>query len=561
MKSILKRHARLARASLGFALCLLVPVLLTSQIEICDNGLDDDNDNLIDINDPDCPCDLIELVSLIPNPSFEDTNCCPGNRSQLNCAVDWIQASAPTTDFIHQCGWLGWPDIPPPQPFPDGDGIVGFRDGRTGSNNGNNGNNGNGDSNNNNNGGNADNDDPLPFWKEYAGACLRSPLEKDVSYRFQFDVGFADRNISPPIDISFFGTSDCIHLPFGASNSEFGCPTNSDDWIKLAEVRVSGGTGNTWVNTFIDITPDRNIAAMAIGPDCEPRTSAFNLYYFFDNLILADFESFELVISETIPTCGDINCEALHPCDDDFSLMVRDDPSFEYQWYLDGVALQGEIFSELTKMHGEGSYQVRIINAGSCRLTSIYDYEIPVIETPTSVTICDNQTYAYGIRELNETGFYLDTFKNINNCDSIVPLTLSVIDTKFDTADVCIIEGGIYDVANQTFEEEGEYQLRLTSSVDCDSLVLLRLSNYSIYIPDTFSPNGDNTNDVFMPYTLEGKIDSIEMQIFDRWGTLIYEGEAWDGSDLLSGIYVYNMNVDYTDGNKLNYHGTISIIN
>lgn len=531
-------------------------MLLLGQVEICDNGTDDDNDNLIDINDPDCTCDIIELVSLIPNPSFEETECFPSNRSQLNCATDWIQASAPTTDFIHLQGWLGWENIPPPLPFPDGEGIVGFRDGRTGNN---------GVGNTAGTGGNAgggmiENDDPRPFWKEYAGACLQSPLEKDVSYRFQFDVGFVDGNISPPIDISFFGTADCVHLPFGGGDDTFGCPSNSTDWIKLAEVRVSGGIGNIWVNTFIDITPDRNISAIAIGPDCEPRMSAYNLYYFFDNLILADFESFELFITEAIPACGDVNCQALHPCDDDFSLMVLDDPTFEYQWYLDGVALEGETFSTLTRIHGNGSYQVRIINAGSCRLTTAYEYEVPAFETPTSITICDNETYTYGNLELNVAGSYLDTFKNVNNCDSIVPLTLTVVETRFDTLDTSVINGGSFAIGNESFTEPGNYDVILPSSIGCDSLVFLRLENFELYIPNTFSPNGDNTNDVFGPVTIEGMINSVNMQIFDRWGNMVYEGESWDGEGLINGVYAYNIAVVYSDGNNLNYRGTVSLV-
>lgn len=94
--------------------------------EICNNAIDDDNDGLIDLNDPDCDCELIRPVSRIPNPSFEDFDCCPDNKSQLDCATSWIQASNPTTDFIHTCGWMGWQEFPPPMPFPDGDGIVGL---------------------------------------------------------------------------------------------------------------------------------------------------------------------------------------------------------------------------------------------------------------------------------------------------------------------------------------------------------------------------------------------------------------------------------------------------
>jgi len=59
--------------------------------EICDNGVDDDQDGLIDLNDEDCACQIIEPISLIPNPSFENQTCCPTNRSQMDCAETWIQ--------------------------------------------------------------------------------------------------------------------------------------------------------------------------------------------------------------------------------------------------------------------------------------------------------------------------------------------------------------------------------------------------------------------------------------------------------------------------------------
>lgn len=298
------------------------------------------------------------------------------------------------------------------------------------------------------------------------------------------------------------------------------------------------------------MTPDQNITAIAIGPDCSPVSSSVSIYYFFDNLLLDDFESFKLFITEV-----------LHPCNDDFTLSVLNDPSFEYQWYLDGVAVQGEVFSELSKMHGDGSYQVRIINAGSCRLTPGYEFKIPEFEIPTNISICDNQSYTYGDRELVESGFYLDTFKTINNCDSIVPLTLQVIGTRFDTLDASVVTDGIYEVANQSFEQAGDYELTLPSSVGCDSLVYLRLSNLDLYIPNTFSPNGDNANDTFAPVTIDGMINNMTIQIFDRWGNIVFEGEdEWDGEGLKTGVYVYNISIGYIDGNNLNYRGSITLV-
>ena len=57
-----------------------------------------------------------------------------------------------------------------------------------------------------------------------------------------------------------------------------------------------------------------------------------------------------------------------------------------------------------------------------------------------------------------------------------------------------------------------------------------------LYMPNAFSPNGDNTNDFFHP--VGQNIINYEMHIYDRWGRLIYnksnvtpgaENEGWDG--------------------------------
>ena len=79
-----------------------------SMEEICDNGIDDDENGLIDLNDPSCDCVIVGPVSLIPNPSFEEMDCCPWTFGQLDCATSWNQASVPTTDYINICDWLGW---------------------------------------------------------------------------------------------------------------------------------------------------------------------------------------------------------------------------------------------------------------------------------------------------------------------------------------------------------------------------------------------------------------------------------------------------------------------
>jgi gliding motility-associated-like protein len=67
----------------------------------------------------------------------------------------------------------------------------------------------------------------------------------------------------------------------------------------------------------------------------------------------------------------------------------------------------------------------------------------------------------------------------------------------------------------------------------------------AVYIPNTFTPNGDGVNDVF---TVSGfGITDIELSIFDRWGALIFKTndliKGWDGKNkgvlCENGVYIY----------------------
>ena len=498
--------------------------------EICENALDDDQDGLIDLNDPDCNCEVAEPVSLIPNPSFEDLVCCPSSRSQLGCAESWIQASEPTTDLIHRCGWLGWPDFPLPQPFPDGEGIMGFRDGRMIGNN------------------------PPEFnWKEYAGACLLSPLKANKNYRFEFDLGFASRSQSPPIDITFFGTTDCTNLPFGIGNEAFGCPSNDTAWVKLGSQLVSPARGTGWEKVQLNVEPSEDIYAIAIGPSCAPVANPVNTYYFFDNLLLADISVFLLQIQP-------VN----HPCAEDFVLEVGENPQFTYQWYKDGIALIGEDSARLSRIYGDGAYQVKVDDGTSCKLSPSYQFTEPVIKQTARITICEEDFQPFGNRMLNQSGTYLDTLKSKDNCDSVVQLELKVLGTLADTVYVQIFEGETYHIDRFRFKRAGNHLARLNSAIGCDSLVLVELDYYPIFIPTAFSPNGDGNNDVFTVFSGDGLIEAANFVIYDRWGGKVYEGPGWDGQQagnlLRPGVFIYVLNITMDDGIERQFSGSVTLV-
>lgn len=77
-----------------------------------------------------------------------------------------------------------------------------------------------------------------------------------------------------------------------------------------------------------------------------------------------------------------------------------------------------------------------------------------------------------------------------------------------------------------------EYIVTLVDSNGCTNTDTVTVYvDGSLYVPNSFTPNGDGKNDIF--YAIGEEIAEFEMFIFNRWGELIYESddifEGWDG--------------------------------
>jgi len=76
-----------------------------------------------------------------------------------------------------------------------------------------------------------------------------------------------------------------------------------------------------------------------------------------------------------------------------------------------------------------------------------------------------------------------------------------------------------------------------------------------LFIPNSFSPNGDGKNDKWVITALEAYPDN-QVKITNRWGDEIYnmkgynEGNAFDGRNLNEGTYYYFIKVDMNGVNK-----------
>ena len=110
---------------------------------------------------------------------------------------------------------------------------------------------------------------------------------------------------------------------------------------------------------------------------------------------------------------------------------------------------------------------------------------------------------------------------------------------------------------NVSGEDYYDVVLTVTDTENCVEERSIRiLVDKSVDVPNTFTPNGDGFNDLFL--------DGWHIKIFDRKGFLIYEGDkGWDGTYMNKMVpddtYFYIMN--YTEnGQNITKKGFITVI-
>ncbi|MCU0436254.1 MAG: PKD domain-containing protein [Bacteroidia bacterium] len=113
-----------------------------------------------------------------------------------------------------------------------------------------------------------------------------------------------------------------------------------------------------------------------------------------------------------------------------------------------------------------------------------------------------------------------------------------------------------------------DVQLIVTNSFGCADTATQRIEvrDFIIYIPNTFTPDGNGNNDGFTAYGIG--IEKFEMYIFDRWGMLLYTSnnmnQPWDGTfkgnPVQIDTYVYKINVIDVFSKQHNYIGHVNVL-
>ena len=122
----------------------------------------------------------------------------------------------------------------------------------------------------------------------------------------------------------------------------------------------------------------------------------------------------------------------------------------------------------------------------------------------------------------NDSQYWLWTFGDGDDSDSPPPVSHTYPDTE-----------SYYDVT-----------LIVSNDYGCNDTVTksIFIIDDILFFPNIITPNGDNINDIFV-ITNANKYPSNLLQVFNRWGKLVFEmkdyDNTWDGGDLADGTYYY----------------------
>ncbi len=122
----------------------------------------------------------------------------------------------------------------------------------------------------------------------------------------------------------------------------------------------------------------------------------------------------------------------------------------------------------------------------------------------------------------------------------------------------------------QVFDAQGLYPVVLVASNSwgCSDTIVKTIrieSDFNVFVPTAFTPNGDGYNEVFIPVATG--IKKYQFMVFDRWGKKVFEtsdiAQGWNGSfngqDCPGDVYTWRIAVSSLDGQSKDLTGSVTL--
>lgn len=225
-----------------------------------------------------------------------------------------------------------------------------------------------------------------------------------------------------------------------------------------------------------------------------------------------------------------------------------------FRYSIDGVNFQSSnIFTSLA----EGTYQITTLDANDCEKKEIVWINVPL---KVNVDLGMDQIIALGDTSLIEAIVSVPY-------DSLSSINWSGLDNN--NCPECLIQP-VAPIITTT------YSITVSSVDGCtdkDAVTLFVEIDDDIYVPNIFSPNGDNINDQLVIKTDSSIKEISSFTIYDRWGNMVFEARhfypddlmhSWDGRmkgrDLNSGVFAYILIAEMAAGGQAIRYGDVTLL-
>lgn len=168
-----------------------------------------------------------------------------------------------------------------------------------------------------------------------------------------------------------------------------------------------------------------------------------------------------------------------------------------------------------------------------------------------------------------------DISMNVGQTRTIMPVVSADVTQALWTPSAGVVRSvfpGIQIKPNNTTD----YQVTVSNPGGCTATDNIRVqvlcNNANVFIPNTFSPNGNGMNEVFYPRGT-GLFSIRSLRIFNRWGEMVFENAHFKANDPASGwngtfrgqklnpdVFVYVFEIICDNNETLIYKGDITLI-
>jgi len=238
------------------------------------------------------------------------------------------------------------------------------------------------------------------------------------------------------------------------------------------------------------------------------------------------------------------------------------DANLNYRWYNVAtggpVLFEGNPYTTPVLTTTTTFYVESISRTGGCPSNTRASLTVtvnPVLATPlVTVQTVTNTSILFAWNAVTgATGYEV----SINNGTTWLPVTSTTY-----------LVSGLQPAQNVTIVVRAKGQLGCQTSTNSTPVTGKTddpLGN-ELYIPNTFTPNGDGKNDVFLAYG--NSVVGFKMRIYNQWGQFVTESQSisqgWDGTFKgamqPSGVYVYQIEATFNGGVSKKYKGTITLL-